>query len=52
MVIQRGEQLDCAADGVLLRDTGERLELDGPTWLRVETPAGLEGWVSTAFLER
>ena len=47
-----GEVLDCAADGVLLRDTGETVELDGANWLRVETPAGLEGWVSTAFLER
>jgi len=24
----------------------------GESWLRVVTPAGVEGWASTAFLER
>jgi len=47
-----GQVLGCAADGVLLRDTGETQEVDGVTWLRVITPAGLEGWASTVYLER
>jgi len=42
----------CAADGVLLRDTSEAQEVAGVTWLRVVTPAGVEGWSSAAFLER
>ena len=44
--------LACAADGVLLRDTGETREVDGTTWLRVVTPSGAEGWASTQYLER
>ena len=45
--------LACAADGVLLRDTGLLVEgYGGESWLRVVTPAGVEGWASTAFLER
>jgi hypothetical protein len=44
--------LACAADGVLLRDTGESREVDGATWRRVATPAGIEGWASEEFLER
>ncbi|HEU4758588.1 MAG TPA: SH3 domain-containing protein [Dehalococcoidia bacterium] len=43
--------LACAADGVLLRDTGETSDGDG-AWLRVVTPSGLDGWASTAYLER
>jgi hypothetical protein len=44
--------LACAADGVLLRDTSETREADGATWRRVVTPAGVEGWASSQFLER
>ena len=44
--------LACAADGVLLRDTGETREVDGATWARVVTPAGVEGWANSQFLER
>lgn len=44
--------LTCAADGVLLRDTGETQEADGATWLRVVTPAGAEGWATTQYLQR
>jgi hypothetical protein len=46
------EIADCAADGVLLTDAGEATEADGVTWARVTTPAGFQGWASTAFLER
>ncbi|UCH86649.1 MAG: SH3 domain-containing protein [Dehalococcoidia bacterium] len=45
------EVLACAADGVLLRDMGETQETDGMTWLRVVTPAGVEGWVSRQYLQ-
>ena len=44
--------LDCAADSVLLRDLGETREEDGVIWLRVATPAGVQGWVSSYFVER
>lgn len=44
--------LDCAADGVLLRDTGETRQADGAAWLRVATPAGAAGWASMDYLER
>jgi hypothetical protein len=43
--------LACAADGVLLRDTGETREVDGVTWRRVVTPASVEGWTSSQYLE-
>lgn len=43
--------LACAADGVLLRDTGDTREFDGATWRRAVTPAGGEGWASTRYLE-
>jgi hypothetical protein len=43
--------LTCAADGVLLRDTGEKREVDGTTWRRVVTPAGVEGWADSQYLE-
>jgi len=44
--------LACAADDVLLKDTGETREVDGAIWQRVVTPAGLEGWASSQYLER
>ena len=44
--------LTCAADGVLLRDTGETREVEGVIWCRVVTPAGVEGWASAQYLER
>jgi hypothetical protein len=43
--------LACAADGVLLRDAGETREVGGVTWRRVVTPAGVEGWANSQFLE-
>ncbi|MDP2949338.1 MAG: hypothetical protein Q8P22_07355 [Chloroflexota bacterium] len=43
--------LACAADGVLLQDTGETREVDGVAWHRVVTPGGVEGWASTQYLE-
>jgi hypothetical protein len=46
------DALTCAADDVLLRDTGETREADGEIWLRVVTPAGVEGWASEEYLER
>ncbi len=46
------QALDCMADGVLLRDLGEVSEADGVTWVRVSTPAGVEGWASAKYLER
>jgi hypothetical protein len=44
--------LACAADSVLLRDTGETREVEGTAWRRVVTPAGVEGWASSQYLER
>jgi hypothetical protein len=44
--------LDCAADGVLLRPLGDERAVGGATWLRVATPAGIEGWASAEFIER
>ena len=43
--------LTCAADGVLLRDSGDRVAEGGITWARVTTPAGAEGWAATGYLE-
>ena len=45
------EILDCAAEGVLLRDLGEQAEHGGRTWLKVRTPAGIEGWSSSRYLQ-
>jgi len=39
---------DCMADGVLVTDLGQT----NGGWVRVRTPAGLEGWASERFLER
>jgi hypothetical protein len=47
-----GAVLACAADGALLRDTGETREVGDTTWQRVLTPAGVEGWASSQYLER
>jgi hypothetical protein len=44
--------LDCAAEGVFLRDLGQVAEAEGVVWLHVSTPAGIEGWASTQYLER
>lgn len=44
--------LNCAADGVLLRDTGETREAGGETWVRVVAPDRTEGWAAARFLER
>jgi len=44
--------LDCAAEGVLLRGLGQAAEAEGVIWLRVATPAGVEGWASSQYLER
>ena len=44
--------LDCAAEGVLLRDLGEPTDLAGSTWLHVSTPARSVGWANAAYLER
>jgi hypothetical protein len=43
--------LSCATDGVLLSDTGETREVDGVIWRQVVTPAGVEGWASTQYLQ-
>ncbi len=45
-----GQVLDCAADGVLLRDKGETGEIRDVTSRHVVTPGGIEGWASTANL--
>lgn len=45
------EILDCAAEGVLLRDLGEQAEHGGRTWLKVRTPAEIEGWSSSRYLQ-
>ena len=47
-----GQVLACEADGMLLRDLGQTAKADAVMWLRVATPAGVEGWASTQYLER
>jgi hypothetical protein len=47
-----GQVLACEAEGVSLRDLGLSVDLEGVTWLRVVTPAGIEGWASMQYLER
>jgi hypothetical protein len=47
-----GQPLDCAAESVLLRALSQAAEAEGGTWLRVATPAGVEGWASAQYLER
>ena len=40
--------LDCAAEGVLLRDApGKEQEIYGILWAFVITPGGVAGWAST-----
>lgn len=43
--------LGCYSDGVLFRDTGTAVTLEGQTWRSVEAPGGLSGWAATDFLE-
>lgn len=43
--------LDCYADGVLLRTSGEVADADGRGWLSVVTPDGRPGFAATGFLE-
>jgi hypothetical protein len=47
-----GAILDCAAESVLLRNLLQTVDAGGVAWLRVATPAGVEGWASTQYLER
>ncbi len=42
-----GGVLTCAADGVLLRDTGATRTTDGAEWVSVMTPGGMQGWASS-----
>ncbi len=42
--------LDCLADGVLVQVTGGFYG-SGPEWLEIATPAGIQGWASTQYLE-
>ena len=44
--------LECAAEGVLLRDLGDATEFAGSTWLHIATPGGAEGWANAQYLER
>ena len=45
------EALGCMAERVLLTDMDEASEVDGRIWLKVRTPAGIEGWSSSRYLE-
>ena len=45
------EDLACMAERVLLTDLAEASEVDGATWHRVRTPAGVEGWADSRYLE-
>ena len=47
-----GQVLECAAEGVLLRASDQFVtESNGIRWRAVTTPAGIQGWVSTQYLE-
>ena len=46
-----GHVLACEAEGVMLGDLFERVFLEGIVWMRVRTPAGVEGWASGQYLE-
>ena len=43
-------ELDCMAGRVLLTDLGETVEIEGVTWHKVRTPAGIEGWTDGRYL--
>ena len=45
------EELACMAERVLLTDLAKASEVDGATWHRVRTPAGIEGWADGRHLE-
>ena len=45
------EVLACVAERVLLTDLDEAMGLDGTTWRRARTPAGIEGWSDSRYLE-
>ena len=45
------EDLACMVERVLLTDLAEASEVDGATWHRVRTPAGVEGWADSRYLE-
>ena len=45
------EELACAAERVLLTHLGEAVEVDGVTWRKVRTPASIEGWADSSYLE-
>ena len=47
-----GQVLACEAEGVMLEDLLAGVFLEDITWARVRTPAGIEGWASTQYLER
>ena len=44
-------ELACVAERVLLTDLDEAMEIDGTTWRRARTPAGIEGWADSRYLE-
>ncbi len=44
--------IDCAADGVLLRDSLDTVFESGLTWVHVIAPSGRAGWVAADYLER
>jgi hypothetical protein len=46
------EILDCAADGVLLRDLQDTVFEGGMAWVHVATPSGRGGWAAADYLER
>jgi len=47
-----GQVLACEAEGVMLEDLQVSVFLEGITWGRVRTPAGIEGWASRQYLQR
>jgi hypothetical protein len=47
-----GQVFACEAEGVSLRDLGLTVDVEGVTWLRVVTSAGIEGWASMQYLQR
>jgi hypothetical protein len=45
------QPLACEAEGVLLRYIGQTTDAAGNLWAKVATPAGIEGYASTQYLE-